>query len=226
MFICCYGNSDNPGTKHTDTFTVFGLIAPGLFILSAFRYLIPPGSAESEVGCTRLSKNTTKAWFSWKKGSVVDVVGETKRVPSKCLSLLFCRKAHLRGTSLTTSSCVPPLESRQGAHKKKNVYLPFPADFKDNQRSGSVVLRFPCRGKSRPGTVWHNNSRNAPLLRNWVNDTENCSNYCQLKVCLWALGELEEKIQTLSSKAISLHIVVCPFSECSTHPWDGTCGHG
>lgn len=84
------------------------------------------------------------------------------------------------------------------------------------QRQGSGSLT--RRERTSPGT----------LVSLWkgVNDTENCSNYCQLKACLWVLGELEEKIQTLSSKAISLHIVVCPFCECSTHSWDCTCGHG
>lgn len=128
-------------------------------------------------------------------------------------------------SSVCSLHLVYPSTRKLSINSFKTAYLLMSYRLHD-QGPGSLDFRLSRKGKPHPVILWDNNSWNAQLLWKWVNGTENCSNYCQLKVRLWALGELEEKIQTLSSKAISLHIVVCPFSECSLLSWDCTCGHG
>lgn len=74
--ICCYGNSGNSQTKHGAQKYFFFFLSFSL----CFSFLISRccssvsisvsdswGSAESEVECTKLGANTTKAWFSWKR---------------------------------------------------------------------------------------------------------------------------------------------------------------
>lgn len=87
-------------------------------------------------------------------------------------------------------------------------------------------------GSGEEGGSWHDvsewlrNTHVTLLMENEKMTLENCGNYCRLKDRLRVLGDLKGEIQTLSSKAISLHIVVCPFSERSTDSWERTCGHG